>query len=107
MYWVNGLTSIDQVSCSSDVSRMLLLIIKTRPICMFRYMSHTIYLRIQVERGWLLETDRDRRIMFRMVSCMPGIMVQEYLVLSWNIPLGTGSYYMLAQEVTLSNCFVF
>jgi len=36
-------------------------IIKTRPICMFRYMSHTIYLRIQVERGWLLETDRDRR----------------------------------------------
>jgi len=34
-------------------------IIKTRPICMFRYMSHTIYIRTQVERGWLLETDGD------------------------------------------------
>jgi len=34
-------------------------IIKTRPICMFRYMSHTIYLNIQVERDWLLETDGD------------------------------------------------
>jgi len=33
---------------------------------MFRYMAHTIYLRIQVERGWLLKTDGDRRIMFRM-----------------------------------------
>ena len=29
-------------------------------------MSHTIYLRIQVEQGWLLETNRDRRTMFRM-----------------------------------------
>jgi len=45
---------------------MLLLILKTRPICMFGYMSHTIYLRIQVEQGWLLETDGDRRIIFRM-----------------------------------------
>ena len=41
-------------------------IIKTRLNCIFRYMSHTTYLRIQVERGWLLETDGDRRIMFRM-----------------------------------------
>ena len=41
-------------------------IIRTRPICMFRYMSHTIYFRIQVERGWLLETDGDRRTLFRM-----------------------------------------
>jgi len=41
-------------------------IIKTYPICMFRYMSHTMYLCIQVERGWLLETDEDRRTMFRM-----------------------------------------
>jgi len=40
--------------------------IKTCLICMFRHMSHTIYLRIQVERGWLLETDGDRRIIFRM-----------------------------------------
>ena len=45
---------------------MLLLIIKIRPICMFGYMSHTIYLRIQVERDWLLKTDGDRRTMFRM-----------------------------------------
>jgi len=29
-------------------------------------MTHTIYLRIQVERGWLLKTDGDRRIMFRV-----------------------------------------
>jgi len=35
-------------------------IIKTHLIYMFWYMSHTIYLRIQVGRGWLLET------MFRM-----------------------------------------
>jgi len=41
-------------------------IIKTRSICMFRYMALTIYVRIQVERGWLLETDRDRRTMFRV-----------------------------------------
>jgi len=41
-------------------------IIKTHPICMFQCMSHTIYLRIQVGRRWLLETDGDRRIMFRM-----------------------------------------
>jgi len=41
-------------------------IIKTRSICMFRYMAHTIYLRIQVERDWLLETNGDRRTMFRM-----------------------------------------
>ena len=45
---------------------MLLLIIKTRSICMFEYMSHTLYLRIQVERYWLLETDGDQRTMFRM-----------------------------------------
>ena len=41
-------------------------IIKTRSICMFGYMSHTICLRIQVERGWLLETDGYRRTMFRL-----------------------------------------
>ena len=41
-------------------------IIKTRPICIFRYMSHTIYLRIQVERGWLLKTDGDRQTMFKI-----------------------------------------
>jgi len=45
---------------------MLLLIIKTRPICMFGYMSYTIYLHIQVERGWLLKINGDRRTMFRM-----------------------------------------
>ena len=50
-------------------------IIKTRSICMFRYMSHTIYLRTQVERGWLLETNGDRRTMFRMGPCMPGTTV--------------------------------
>ena len=33
---------------------------------MFRYMSHTIYIRTQVKRGWLLETDGDRRTMIRM-----------------------------------------
>ena len=47
---------------------MLLLIFKTRPICMYGYMSHTIYLRIQVERGWLLKTDGDQRTMFKMGS---------------------------------------
>jgi len=41
-------------------------IIKTRSICMFRYMSHTIYLCTQVERDWLLKTDGDRRTMFRI-----------------------------------------
>ena len=40
-------------------------IIKTRPIICFS-MSHTIYLRIQVRQGWLLETNEDRRTMFRM-----------------------------------------
>ena len=25
---------------------------------------------------------------------MPGSTVQEYPVLSWNVPLGTGTYYM-------------
>ena len=42
------------------------IIIKTRSICMFRYMSHTKYLRIQVGRDWLLESDGDRRTMFRI-----------------------------------------
>jgi len=41
-------------------------IIKTRLICMFQYMSHSIYLCIQVGQGWLLETYGDRRTMFRM-----------------------------------------
>ena len=29
-------------------------------------MARTIYFRIQVKRGWLLEIDGERRIMFRM-----------------------------------------
>ena len=33
---------------------------------MLRYMARTIYFRIQVERGWLLKTDEERRTMFRM-----------------------------------------
>ena len=33
---------------------------------MFRYMARTIYFRIQVERGWLLKIDGERRTMFRM-----------------------------------------
>jgi len=41
-------------------------IIKTRSICMFRYMARTIYFRIQVKRGWLLEIDGERRTMFRV-----------------------------------------
>ena len=41
-------------------------IIKTRSICMFWYMARTIYFRIQVKRGWLLEIDGERRTMFRM-----------------------------------------
>ena len=69
-------------------------IIKTRSIYMFRYMSHTIYLRTQVERGWLLKTDGDRRTYLEWVPCMPGTTVQEYSVLSRNVPLGTRSYYM-------------
>ena len=32
---------------------------------MFRYMARTIYFCIQVERGWLLKTDGERRTMFR------------------------------------------
>ena len=32
-------------------------IIKTRSICMFWYMTGAIYFRIQVERGWLLKID--------------------------------------------------
>ena len=28
------------------------------------------------------------------VPCMPGTMVQEYPVLSWNVLLGAGTYYM-------------
>jgi len=58
-------------------------IIKTRSICMFRYMSHTIYLHIQVERGWLLKTDGDRRTMFRMVlKCRAA----TYLDSTWRPP---------------------
>jgi len=41
-------------------------IIKTRSICMFRYMASAIYFRKQVKRGWLLEIDGERRTMFRM-----------------------------------------
>jgi len=44
----------------------LLIIIKTRPIFMFQYVSHPTYLYIQIGRGWLLETDRARRTMFKM-----------------------------------------
>ena len=40
-------------------------IIKTRSICMFRYMG-AIYFRIQVKRRWLLKIDGERRTMFRM-----------------------------------------
>ena len=69
-------------------------IIKTRSICMFRYISHTIYLRTQVERGWLLETDGIDESCLEWVPCMPGTMIQEYLVLSQNVPLGTGTYCM-------------
>ena len=43
-------------------------IIKTHSNFMFRYMFHTIYIRTQVKRGWSLETDGDRRTMFRMGS---------------------------------------
>ena len=35
-------------------------IIKTRSICIFRYMTGAIYFRIQAERGWLLEIDGER-----------------------------------------------
>ena len=31
--------------------------------------------------------------MFRRVLCMPGTTVQEYPVLSQNVPLDTGTYY--------------
>jgi len=41
-------------------------IIKTRSICMFQHMVGAIYLRIQVDRGWLLEIDGERQTMFRM-----------------------------------------
>ena len=73
---------------------MLLLIIKTHPICMFGYMFHTIYLRIQVERGWLLKTDGINEPCLEWVPCMPGTTVQKYPVLSQNVPLGIGTYYI-------------
>ena len=41
-------------------------IIKTRLICMFRYMTDAIYFRIQAERGWLWKIDGERRTMFRI-----------------------------------------
>ena len=41
-------------------------IIKTRSICMFWYMTGAIYFRIEAERGWLLEIDGKQRTMFRM-----------------------------------------
>jgi len=74
-------------------------IIKTRSICMFRYMSHTIYLRTQVERGWLLETDGYRRTMFRMGLMhardnSPGVSGTE--------PERTGRYRVLHMPVGLS-----
>jgi len=51
-------------------------IIKSHSICMFRYMVHTIYLRIQVERGWLLEIDGDRQTIFRVGPGMvPGLTI--------------------------------
>ena len=39
--------------------------------------------------------------MFRMGPRMPGTKIHEYSVLSRNVPLGTGSYYM---PVELSIC---
>ena len=57
-------------------------------------MTGAIYFRIQVERGWLLETDGERRTMFRMGSVHARDNGPEYPVLSRNVPLGTGTYYM-------------
>ena len=50
--------------------------------------------RIQVERGWLLKTDGDRRTMFRMGLVHardngPGVFDTEL-----KVPLGIESYYM-------------
>ena len=46
---------------------------------MFQYMARTIYFRIQVERGWLLKIDGERRTMFRMgpVDNDPGVSGTE------------------------------
>jgi len=33
---------------------------------MLRYVARTIYFRIQVKRGWLMEIDGERRTMFHM-----------------------------------------
>ena len=65
-------------------------IMKTRSICMFRYMFHTIYLRIEVERGWLLETDGDRRTMFRMGPVHARNNDPRVSGTDRNVPLGTG-----------------
>ena len=72
---------------SSGMKSNYQVIIKTRPI------SHTIYLRIQVERGWLLETDGVDEPCLEWVPCMLGTTVQAYPVLSQNVALGTGTYY--------------
>jgi len=69
-------------------------IIKTRSICMFRYMTGAIWFCIQVnEVGyWKLMGNDESHL--EWVPCMPGTTVQEYSVLSRNVPLGTGTYYM-------------
>ena len=46
----------------------------------------------------LLETDGAQQTMFRMGHVHLGTTVQEYLVLSQNVPLGTRTYYTSKHE---------
>ena len=61
------------------------------------YTSICIPLHVPPHTDWrmsylkLMEIDEPS---LEWVLCMPGITVQEYPVLSWNVPLGTGTYYM-------------
>ena len=60
-----------------------------------RHISHTS---IATYRASYLKTDGVRQTMFRMGPVLARVTIMEYLVLSQNVPLGTGTYYMLELE---------
>jgi len=76
------------------------IIIRTRLICIPRYASHSTYLcplhtDQRVSYLKLMEFDEP---CLEWVSYMPDITTKEYPVLSWNVPLDTGTYCTLELE---------
>ena len=98
MYCVTGLTSIGQVYYLSDISSMLLL-------CYLRLVQF-VYISML---PFNIPPHTDRRANYwklmgldepylEWVPYMPGTTIQDYLILSQNVLLGTGTYYMPEQE---------